>query len=374
MATEAEHSRQQTPNHQRHNTSSVALALAAPDTTAGSPRSHPVITLEIRKLSGISWHHVFWRSCTVDYVKRHIEGKLGVCKCDQQLIVESKVLDDSKQLAEIFPSEEFSSITCVVHHQQKPKWTRYSSDSHGGCPVYYNDETGELKWELAHDDDSDERAACAHAMASGDLQTISAFLSHVAMPDSTKREFLAPFAAAYYGHADMVRLLITSRGGLETVDECGFTPLQMACIGGHAAVVRHLLEARADLETKCHEGNATPLHGAAFHGCLEVVEQLLTQGARLRARHFAEIRGHGAILESLLEARTSIGATPLISAAASGHFAVVKCLLLHGACHEAVTNDGHTAEACAAFRGHHHVAAALGRHRRFFDPPAHGSP
>jgi len=291
------------------------------------------------------------------------------------LVVESKVLDDSELLAEIFPVEESSSITCVIHKQHKSKWTRYSSDALDGCPVYYNDETGELKWELAQDDDSDEKAACVHAMACGDLQMMRAFLSNVAMSDSTKHNLLAPLAAAHYGHVDMVRLLVASRGGLESVDECGFTPLHMACIGGgHSSVVQHLLEVHADVETRCHEGSATPLHSAAFHGCVEAAEQLLTQGVCLRASQDVESRSHGAILESLLEARTSIGATPLISAAAAGHLALVKCLLLHGACHEAVTNCGHTAEACAAFRGHRDVAAALGRHRRFFDPPARCSP
>jgi len=375
-AAEAEQGRcQQRPDYQCcRSTSSTALTVVVPDATSiGGSHIHPVITLEIRFVNGTSWHHVFWRSCTVDYVKNVLEGKLGICKCDQQLVVETKVLHNSEMLAEIFPAEESSSITCVIHKQHVSKWTRYSSDAHDGCPVYYNDETGELKWELAQDDVSDERTACHHAMACGDIQMMNAFLSGVAMSDNAKRVLLAPFAAALYGHVDMVKLLLASQGGLESIDECGLTPLQSACLGGHSAVVHHL-EAHADVETRCHEGNGTPLHQAAFHGHAEVANQLLTQGVCLRARHDVERRSHGAILESLLEAKMSVGATPLISAATAGHLALVRCLLLHGACHEAVTNFGHTAEACAAFRGYRDVASALRRHRRFFDPPVCGSP
>ena len=114
--------------------------------------------------------------------------------------------------------------------------------------------------------------------------------------------------AAYFGHLDTVRLLL-ERGA--DVGQVARNPMQVqalhaALAGRHEVIARLLVEHGADVNAKQH-GGYTPLHEAAQHGDLPLVELLLAHGADTSAR-----------LES--------GQTPAEIAAEHGHTQVAERL------------------------------------------------
>lgn len=68
----------------------------------------------------------------------------------------------------------------------------------------------------------------------------------------------------------------------DDVEECGFTPLILACSNGKLKVVKLLVEAGADIEQTRYNSDEdlTPIHFAAS---LEILEYLLAQGADINA-------------------------------------------------------------------------------------------
>jgi ankyrin repeat protein len=77
-------------------------------------------------------------------------------------------------------------------------------------------------------------------------------------------------------------------------------------------VCQRLIRYGAALEAWEETSGRTPLHMASFHGFVDVVTILITEGA-------------------LLTAEDSMGMTPLSLAVNSGNEAVVEVLLSHGA-------------------------------------------
>jgi ankyrin repeat protein len=86
--------------------------------------------------------------------------------------------------------------------------------------------------------------------------------------------------AAFFGHADTVRLLISRGADLAQVarNPMRVQPLNAAVAGRSLAVVRLLVDAGAPIDPRQQEG-WTPLHGAVHQGNLEMTKYLLAHGA-----------------------------------------------------------------------------------------------
>jgi ankyrin repeat protein len=138
--------------------------------------------------------------------------------------------------------------------------------------------------------------------------------------------------AAANGHVLVAKTLVEAHAQLATEDTYGGHALHRAAAEGHLAIVELLLRAGADLNhnaTCTIHGNphkdlvkshvyyimdkfwGTPLHLAAKHGHIPVVEKLISEGAAL-------------------EIRDSQHQTPLSAAASAGQGSVVEFLLRHG--------------------------------------------
>jgi ankyrin repeat protein len=118
--------------------------------------------------------------------------------------------------------------------------------------------------------------------------------------------------AAFFGHADAVRLLlrrgadprVLSRNGQEN------HPLHAACAGSREEAALALIEAGADIDWSAR--GYTPLLLAAANGLQPVVEALLLEGADpgvrdpagRTARELARIGGHDAVVDLLARARS----------------------------------------------------------------------
>ena len=121
----------------------------------------------------------------------------------------------------------------------------------------------------------------------------------------------------------------------------------------------------------------TPLERAMLDNHDRVVELLLSHGADIPPLHLAlyckdeakakELAGHGASVESLIEAganvnvRTVNGTTPLMVAAAKGYSDIVRVLLDHGARHDVRKSDGTTALSIAEKGGFTRTAELIRR-------------
>jgi ankyrin repeat protein len=135
-----------------------------------------------------------------------------------------------------------------------------------------------------------------------------------------------------------VRRLVSVGADVDATNRHGATPLLWACLKGHVQVVKELVERGADMEAKDNHG-CTPLHWACSYGHLAV---------------FNELRGHNGVSSSdakdsngattsrgaNIRAKDICGNTPLHSASAEGHLALVKALISDGADIRAVNQDG----------------------------------
>lgn len=72
---------------------------------------------------------------------------------------------------------------------------------------------------------------------------------------------------------------------IDAKDKKGYTPLMLAAYHGHVEAVKLLLSLTADINSRDNNGN-TVLMAATFNGHLEVVEVLLEHGADLHAANF----------------------------------------------------------------------------------------
>jgi ankyrin repeat protein len=92
--------------------------------------------------------------------------------------------------------------------------------------------------------------------------------------------FTALHLAAFFGKADVARLLLTSGADVAAYTRNPFVnqPLHAAAAGGHLEICRMLLAAGADVDATQH-GDFAPLDEAAQHGDDEMVELFLSAGA-----------------------------------------------------------------------------------------------
>ena len=120
----------------------------------------------------------------------------------------------------------------------------------------------------------------------------------------------------------------------------GETPLMCAINAGNAETVRLLLKNHADVNATDNK-QSTPLHLAALNDKSGTMIQLLLRG------------------NADTELRDELGLTPLFVAAFHGNDAAARCLVEHGAKHQAKETDGFTALHYATMHPNHTFMARL---------------
>ena len=118
--------------------------------------------------------------------------------------------------------------------------------------------------------------------------------------------------AATINATDLVRLL-ADNGTVNITNQKGETALFLAVINNCIDTVNYLISMNTiDLEASPHEDNATPLLVASEHGCIPIVKNLISAGAKVNTS-------------------TKTGESPLIAACTWGRKKAAKILLKHGA-------------------------------------------
>lgn len=151
---------------------------------------------------------------------------------------------------------------------------------------------------------------------------------------------------ALYEDDDAVVRVLRSGVSAESVDEEGASALYLAAVSDRPGAVRLLLAAGADPDRACGPDHGDlPLCGAACGGHTEVVEALLSAGARpdlpeqfgFTALRWAVGLGHARTAEALLAYGADPcrpgpeGDPPLLVAVRRGSLPTVRALLRHGA-------------------------------------------
>ncbi len=156
------------------------------------------------------------------------------------------------------------------------------------------------------------------------------------------------FEACVLDDRPRVRELIEAPGGSDLVNQRsqdGFPALGLTAYFGHLALLELLLEHGADPNLPAANAmRVAPLNSAVANRdpdkALSIAKTLLAAGCNV-------------------DPRQAGGWTPLHSAAAAGHEALVELLLKHGADRDLESDDGRNASAMARERGHQHLASRL---------------
>ncbi|XP_026876031.2 ankyrin repeat domain-containing protein 16 isoform X2 [Electrophorus electricus] len=108
---------------------------------------------------------------------------------------------------------------------------------------------------------------------------------------------------------EVIQVLLNHGANPTLQNKDGWNSFHIACREGDAAVIQYLLLVRPEVWRTESKTRRTPLHTAAMHGCLEVVEILLKRCAYKPNE------------------RDSCGVTPFMDAVRNGQLAVAKLLL-----------------------------------------------
>jgi len=176
------------------------------------------------------------------------------------------------------------------------------------------------------------------ACLNGNTSVVEELLKNGAEPaDIASAQATVDYGKEKVGAKVMFTLLMDKRSLAGVKNLLGGTPLHWAAFNGQLGVVELLLEKISEPRQEEDEGDedneeeekdeeelkrdyinapnfllGTSLHGAAWNGNEELVEELIEQGADI-------------------DAKTALGSTALREACLNGHEAVVKVLLKHGA-------------------------------------------
>ncbi|XP_036398044.1 ankyrin repeat domain-containing protein 6-like [Megalops cyprinoides] len=178
--------------------------------------------------------------------------------------------------------------------------------------------------------------------------------------------------AAYKGHAEVVRILLTAGCDLDVQDDGEQTALHRAAVVGHTDIISALIQEGCALDRQDKDGN-TPLHEVSWHGFSQSVKLLVKAGGNVHAKnkagntalHLACQNGHAQSCRVLLvggsrpDSKNNVGDTSLHIAARYNHVAVIK-ILLGAFCSVAERNQvGDTALHIAATLNHKKTARLL---------------
>lgn len=258
---------------------------------------------------------------------------------------------------------------------------------------------------------NDSMATPLHAAAAvGDTDLIKLLLQNHARLECVDCNQQTPLhRASYHNQAEAISVLLDAGANIEKRDKDSFTPLLMAASCGQATAVQMLLERGADLEAVdkedktsvfwcAEQGNLealevllkheicaelvdvsdrsdnSPLHIAAFHGYVGIINALLSAGSKIdnknedgeTALHIAAEEGQVKVVRELVKKYNFLisdqneeSNTPLHLACLHGQNDVVKVLLSAGADVQARNTSLWTPLDCAAAKGHvlcvHHL-------------------
>lgn len=142
--------------------------------------------------------------------------------------------------------------------------------------------------------------------------------------------------AAYGGSVEEVRELLQKGADINTKNEFGLMPFELAVVGNNCNVVELFLKLGQD--PNVDRGGGTPLMDAAANRNIELVQLLLKYGAK---PDFPTAGQHTALMS------------------ATGHTEIFKILINHGANIHARDNYGRTVLIWAALHGTEEVVALL---------------
>lgn len=154
-----------------------------------------------------------------------------------------------------------------------------------------------------------------NAALAGDTEKLRGLLDSMPASAITKADKSGKNAihlAASSGNASSIDILLKAGGNALKADNTGCSPMHFAAETGNEESVTLLAEAFKVLVRKADNEGNEPLHFAAEKGNLVTCRALLSVGAKVQARN-------------------SLGTTPLLLASMGGFVAVVKCLLESGA-------------------------------------------
>lgn len=179
--------------------------------------------------------------------------------------------------------------------------------------------------------------------------------------------------AAYMGHLEIVKFLVSKGADANSVDDSNNTSLHSAVSGGCLAIVQFLAVTGATIDCMNNKGE-TPLR-LAVHESLEIVKFLISQSAVAdctgntvdTALFDACVEGRLDVVEFLESVRALIdppakffwGTTPLCVVAKYGHLSIVKFLLSKGVSIQSSTILGDTPLHCACERSQFEIVKHL---------------
>lgn len=215
-----------------------------------------------------------------------------------------------------------------------------------------------------------------HAAARyGHAEAVRLLLQAGAWQDQPGRYDATPLLeAAEHGTLQVARILVDAQSDLNQMGLGRTTPLLAACERGHLSMAQLLVERGANKECADARGVTPLLAAAGFCGSLPLVELLLDAKASCNVLdtdgktplRLAAGMGHADVVQCLLttddvdvDARDALGATPLWAAARNGRVRVTQLLLQHRAEKDARDIDGETPLLTAAETGHLQVVKTL---------------
>lgn len=210
------------------------------------------------------------------------------------------------------------------------------------------------------------------AAASGDLKQVQQLTQNRSDVDvvATGTPLMQ---AAYYGHLEVVKFLITKGANISTNTPFG-TPLIYAVKGEHLEIVNFFLEKGVDVNFRGGAERETALRVGCANGNILIVKALLAAGADPTLQLSdscpsilgeAAFLGHSEIVKLLLQTGSDVnttcfmGWTPLMDAARGGKLNTVQLLIRAGANVNAQDRDGKTALWWALELNHRQIAKTL---------------